>query len=285
MPAMPPATRRSCLTVPASSEKMLAKAAALAADEIVFDLEDSVAAAAKGEARERLAKLLTDSAWRTRRVAVRINALGSPWWQDDVDAVCATGHPLLSLVVPKAEAPATLAELDARLGAAPLGVQALIESAAGLAYAREIAASRGRLEALILGYADLAASLGRTTADPQAWRFAQETLLVAARAHDLQAIDGPFFAIADADGLALSAETARQLGFDGKWAIHPGQIAAINAAFTPSEAEVSRAREVIAAMGEAAARGQGATSFEGGMIDEAMRVAALRTLARAGSAP
>jgi citrate lyase subunit beta/citryl-CoA lyase len=283
MRAMPPATRRSCLTVPASSEKMLVKAGSLAADEIVFDLEDSVAAPAKSAARERLTKLLADSAWRTRRVAVRINAIGSPWWQDDVSAIRAAGHPLLSLVVPKIETPATLAELDTRLAETQLRVQALIESAAGLAYAREIAASCGRLEALILGYADLAASLGRPADSAQSWQFAQETLLLAARAHGLQAIDGPFFAIADADGLALSADTARQVGFDGKWAIHPGQIAAINAAFTPSGAEIARARALVAALDAAAARGQGAVSFEGGMIDEAMRAAALRTLARAGS--
>ncbi len=278
-----PPPRRSCLTVPGSSEKMLAKAATLAADEIVFDLEDAVAASAKGEARERVAKLLASGDWRGRRVAVRINAVGSPWWEDDISAVAATRHPRLSLVVPKVESPDTLATVDARLANAAVGVQALIESAAGLAAARDIAASRGRLEALILGYADLAASLGRPADSTQPWLFAQETLLLAARANGLQAIDGPFFAIADAEGLARSADIARQLGFDGKWAIHPGQIAAINAAFTPGEAEVARARALIAAMEDAAGRGQGAATFQGGMIDEAMRVAALRTLARAAA--
>jgi len=280
-----PAARRSCLTVPGSSEKMLAKAALLAADEIVLDLEDSVVASAKREARDRVAKLLTGDDWQRRRVAVRVNAIGSPWWEDDVTAVVAARHPQLSLVVPKVESAATLAELDARLGQAPLGVQALIESAAGLAYAREIAASGRRLEALILGYADLAASLGRAADSTQPWLFAQETLLLAARAHGLQAIDGPFFTIGDADGLRRAADTARQLGFDGKWAIHPGQIAAINTAFTPGEAEVNRARALLAALDDAGARGQGAAAFEGGMIDEAMRAAALRTLARVGVTP
>jgi len=280
-----PAARRSCLTVPGSSEKMLAKAASLAADEIVLDLEDSVVASAKGEARDRVAKLLTSDDWQRRRVAVRINAIGSPWWEDDVAAVVAARHPQLSLVVPKVESAATLAELDARLGQAPLGVQALIESAVGLAYAREIAAAGGRLETLILGYADLAASLGRAADSTQPWLFAQETLLLAARAHGLQAIDGPFFTIGDAAGLRRAADTARQLGFDGKWAIHPGQIAAINTAFTPGEAEVNRARALLAALDDAGARGQGAAAFEGGMIDEAMRAAALRTLARVGVTP
>jgi citrate lyase subunit beta/citryl-CoA lyase len=284
MPLAQPAARRSCLTVPGSSEKMLAKALTLAADEIVIDLEDSVAAAVKNEARERVAKVLASDAWRRRRVAVRINAVGSAWWEDDVRMAVAAAHPLLSLVVPKVETPATLAELDTRMGSTAAGVQALIESAAGLAYVREIAASRGPLEALILGYADLAASLGHAPDSTQPWLFAQETLLVAARAHGLQAIDGPFFAIADAGELAKSADSARQLGFDGKWAIHPGQIAAINAAFTPSEAEVVRARALLAALDDAASRGKGAASFEGGMIDEAMRAAALRTLVRAGGA-
>lgn len=280
---MQPVARRSCLTVPGSSEKMLAKALALPADEIVLDLEDSVAAAAKGDARERVAKLLAGDEWRRRRVAVRINAIGSAWWEDDVRAVVAAGHPLLSLVVPKVESATALAELDARLGDAPVGVQALIESATGLAYAREIAAARGRLETVILGYADLAASLGRPADSAQPWLFAQETLLLAARAHGLEAIDGPFFAITDADGLARSANTARQLGFDGKWAIHPGQISVINATFTPSETEVGRARALVAALDQASAQGQGAASFEGGMIDEAMRAPAMRTLARAGT--
>ena len=233
--------RRSCLSVPGSSEAMLAKAATLAADELVIDLEDSVAPGAK----ERSARPGVRDA-RARRacgrpVAVRVNAIDSPWFADDVSLlVSRAGAAIGSLVVPKVEGPEDVmrvAELLDSLGqaAARLGVQALLETAHGLLAAGTIASASPRLEALILGYADLAASLGRPPdADrPELWLHAQDTVLVAARASGLQAIDGPYLAIRDDQGLRERAERVRALGFDGKWAVHPGQIEAINAAFTP----------------------------------------------------
>jgi citrate lyase subunit beta/citryl-CoA lyase len=144
---------------------------------------------------------------------------------------------------------------------------------------QEIAAASPRLDALILGYADLAASLGGAR-DLDAWLPAQHAIVVAARAHGLQAIDGPYLGIAPDEGFYAAAARGRDLGFDGKWAIHPSQVDALNAAFTPDAAEVERARAIVAALQDAE---EGAVTLDGEMLDEAVRLAALRVLARAGA--
>jgi citrate lyase subunit beta/citryl-CoA lyase len=281
--------RRSCLSVPASSPRKLAKGPALGADEVVVDLEDAVPAAVKEEARRAALAALTD--WSGSRAAVRVNAIGSPWCHADVVAVAALpGVP--SIVVPKVESAGDLAFLDRLLDGAeaaagrpePLRVQALIETARGLDRIGEIAAASERLDALILGYADLTASLGRSPAaaqDLEAWRPAQEAMLVAARANGLQAIDGPHLGVHVDDAFRAAVGRVRDLGFDGKWAIHPSQVPPLNEAFRPSDAEVERARAVLAAL-EKAERdaGAGATALDGEMIDEATRQAALRVLSR-----
>ena len=282
-----PPRRRSCLSVPGSSEKMLAKAIGLPADEIVLDLEDAVPPAGKVEARGRIARLLTDETWRARLVAVRINAIGTPWWKDDVLAAAASRHPRLTLVVPKVESPADLASVDQVLAntvndVGGVGTQALIETARGLAGVQPIASASDRLQALILGYADLAASLGRPAGSTASWLPAQHAILLAARVNGLQAIDGPFLQIETGDALRRDAENIAALGFDGKWAIHPSHIAILNTAFTPRVEEVERARSLLAHLDEAQRTGSGASSFQGMMIDEAMRMSALRTLERAG---
>jgi citrate lyase subunit beta/citryl-CoA lyase len=282
--------RRSCLSVPGSSERMLAKAEGLPADEIVVDLEDAVAVGDKDDARARVVAAL--ERWTGGTVSVRVNAPRSPWCHRDVAALAALGDRPAAIVVPKVEDPGDLAFVDRLLDGVeaaagrtpPLRVQALIETAAGLANVREIAAASGRLDALILGYADLAASLGRSGAgarDLDAWRPAQELLLLAARAHGLQAIDGPHLGVAVDDAFSAAVARARDLGFDGKWAIHPSQLEALNTAFTPTAEELAVARDVIAAL-DAADRG--AVALDGQMLDEAVRAAALRTLARAGEA-
>ena len=161
---------------------------------------------------------------------------------------------------------------------------ALIETAAGLAAAAEIARASERLDGLILGYADLAASLGRTGgAAPEDWRYAQETVLVAARAAGIQAIDGPHLGIRDDDEFRASVRHARTLGFDGKWAIHPAQLDALREAFTPTDDEIADAREVLAALDAAAADGAGAVGVGDRMLDEALALSARRVLARAGA--
>ncbi|ADB52714.1 HpcH/HpaI aldolase/citrate lyase family protein [Conexibacter woesei] len=289
------ATRRSCLSVPGSSEKMLAKAPGLGADELIVDLEDAVAASAKDAARELVVAALGSDAWAGVPVSVRVNAPRTPWCHLDVAALAALPAQPAALVVPKVESAGDLAFVERLLdgaeaaaghGRPPLRVQALIETAAGLANVQQIAAASPRLDALILGYADLTASLGRTAAgaaDLDGWRPAQDALLLAARAHGLQAIDGPYLGVAVDDPFTAATTRARDLGFDGKWAIHPAQVAALNAAFTPTDEELSRARAVLDALAAAERDGgAGAVALDGEMLDEAIRAAALRTLARAG---
>jgi citrate lyase subunit beta/citryl-CoA lyase len=280
--------RRSCLSVPGSSERMLAKAEGLPADEVVIDLEDAVAASAKDEARAAAVGAL--ARWQGPPVAVRINAPGTPWCHLDLTALGGLAELPATVVVPKVESAGDLAFVERLLAgveagsgrARPLRVQALIETAAGLARVDEIAAASARLDTLILGYADLAASLGGAR-ELDAWLPAQHAVVVAARANGLQAIDGPHLGVEPDERFRAAAARARDLGFDGKWVIHPDQIEAANELFLPSEAELERAQAVIAAL-EAAERegGQGAVSLDGEMLDEAVRAAALRVLARAG---
>jgi citrate lyase subunit beta/citryl-CoA lyase len=294
MDAQPP--RRSCLSVPGSSEKMLAKAPSLGADEVVLDLEDAVAAGAKEQARSMVIAALESGALHGVAVSVRVNAPGTPWCHADLIALAEAAAAPASVVLPKVETAGDLAFADRLLDGVeraagprpPLRIQALIETATGLARVQELAAASPRLAALILGYADLAASLGRSEAgarDLDGWRPAQEAVLTAARANGLQAIDGPYLGTAPDDAFVASATRARDAGFDGKWAIHPSQVPALNDLFTPTTAELEHARAVIAALdGAELSDGRGAVALDGEMLDEAVRVAALRTLARAPAA-
>jgi citrate lyase subunit beta/citryl-CoA lyase len=280
--------RRSCLSVPASSPKMLGKARELPADEVVIDLEDAVAPEAKAEARTAAVAALSED-WGGRAVAVRVNAIGSDWWRRDVAELAAAPGALGSLVVPKCEDPADLASVAALLdeagpAAAAVGLQALIETAAGLVAVRELSTSTERLEGLIVGYADLAASLGRpAVADypGDRWHWVRETVLVHARAAGLAAIDGPYLSIKDADGLQESAASARALGYDGKWAIHPAQLEPLNEIFSPTADEIEHARAVVEALAGAEDDGAGAVKLDGEMIDEASRKQAARIIDRA----
>jgi len=282
--------RRCSLSVPGSSERMLLKTIELEVDEVIADLEDSVAAESKEAARDLVGAVLEREDPLSRAVAVRINALDGPWGERDVvELVQRAGQQIGSLIVPKVERAgdvAAVVRLLDRLGdqAAGVGIQALVETAAGLLRAADIASASPRLEALIVGYADLAASLGRSPEliAPESWLYAQETVLVAARAYGLQAIDGPYLEIRDEAGLRRRAEHVRALGFDGKWAVHPAQIPIINEVFTPASEEIARARSVLEALAQA--EGRGAVEFRGGMIDEASRKHALEIIARARAA-
>jgi citrate lyase subunit beta/citryl-CoA lyase len=291
--AAPPPPRRSCLSVPASAPRKLAKARELGADEVVVDLEDSVAVAAKDEARAAAVQALRDFGEQT--VSVRINPPRSAWCHLELAALAGLARQPRAIVVPKVDSAADLAFVDRLLDGVeaaagrtqPLRVQALIETAAGLANVREIAGSSGRLEALILGYADLAVSLGRSAAGAATldlWLPAQEAVLVAAREHGLQAVDGPFLGTAADEPFRAAATRARDLGFDGKWAIHPSQVAPLNELFSPTEDELAHARAVIAALERGAQDDNaGAVALNGEMLDEAVRRSAMRILAR--SAP
>jgi citrate lyase subunit beta / citryl-CoA lyase len=259
--------RRSCLTVPASSLRMLEKAAALPVDEVIVDLEDGVAAADKETARANLGLA------RARgTLAVRINGLASSWWRDDLAAVA--GFDVV--VVPKVE---SLDEVGAVVGLLPggVGLEVQIESARGLVEVERIAAAGPPLEALVFGPGDFAATLGVPvlTIGAGASEYALARIAVAARAFGLQAVDGPYAALQDADGLRASARTALAFGYDGKWVIHPDQIAPVMDVFTPAQAEVERARRILAAA-------DGAVAVEGEMVDAASKRLAEALLARAG---
>lgn len=281
-------TRRSVLCVPAGDDRKLLKALTSGADEVVVDLEDAVAYDDKDSARAQLAGFDWSAAEPGVAVAVRVNAVGTPWCHRDLEVVAGVA-PVSSVVLPKVESRADvgfaerlLDGLEAEIGRATLlGVQALVETATGVLGLGDIVSDVRRLTALILGYADLGASLGRSRdVDPAAWRGIQDAIVLHARAGGVAAIDGPFLGVAD-DELFRAAVTGAALnGFDAKWAIHPRQVAAVTRAFTPDEATVDHARRVLAALDEAAAAGRGAGVVDGALVDEAMAKDARRILAK-----
>ena len=293
---------RAVLIVPASSPAMIAKAAASDADEVCIDLEDAVApdhkAAARGHVVEALRSL--DFGGKTR--AVRINGVDTPYaYRDVIEVVEAAGAALDTLVVPKVSGADELRFVDLLLrqiedAAAlprPIGLEALVETAAGVLNIAAVAGATPRLEALIFGSGDFAASMqmpletigGFDAHDAlypgHRWHHAMQSIVTAARARGLRAVDGPYAAFKDADGLDRACAIGRALGFDGKWCIHPGQVTAVNAAYSPSSAEIGWAREVTAAYDQALAAGRGAVSVGGKMIDEASLRACRLILGRA----
>jgi citrate lyase subunit beta/citryl-CoA lyase len=283
--------RRSCLSVPARPAAKLEKGPGLAADEIVVDLEDSVPPELKNEARAAVADALATREWKAATISVRVNGISTEWCEPDLAALAAAGERLDCVVVPKVERVEELATVEERLvdaeaaagRARPIGVQALIETARGLREAARIAEASARLEALILGPADMSVSLGFPSPDEAPrWGFVRGMVLVAARAAGVQAIDGPYLQIADLDGLRVSAAEARDLGYDGKWALHPAQVEPLNELFTPTPAEIEHARAILEALEHDP--GAGAAMLGGEMIDEASRKRAEQLLSRARAA-
>ena len=282
---------RSCLSVPGSSPRMQAKAVTLEADQVLFDLEDATAPSEKVGARAVIVESLRALDFAERCVSVRVNGADTEWcYRDIVEVVEPAGDRIDSVILPKAESAADVHFVDRLLGQIELargweiggiGLEVLIESARGLQQVDAIAAASSRLHALIFGPGDLSASLGLgqlTIGIPDSgyegdiWHFAFMRLLVAARANGLLAIDGPYAAFADLDGLERSARRTAVLGFDGKWVIHPTQIGIVNGAFSPNSAAYARAEGILAAYRQATeGEGRGAVRFEGEMIDEATR--------------
>ena len=241
---------------------MLAKAPTLAADEVIVDLEDAVAAEDKEQARGlALAAIRRGPLGRT--TALRVNGRSTAWWEDDLRAA-AEARPDV-VVLPKVESPEDVSAA-AELLPHGIGLEAQIETARGLLEAERIAAAGDGLEALVFGPADLAASLGVPvlTIGAGTTEYALAQVLAAARASGLQALDGPHARLGDDLGLVLSARRALEHGYDGKWVIHPSQIEPVNRIFTPSPAELWRARRILEATGSAA-------RFEGELVDEASR--------------
>ena len=272
--------RRSVLSVPADDARKIGKALAAGADEVVVDLEDAVAVADKDHARV----LLANFAWPEERpsLAVRVNGVGTPWFEADVRAAAQAGAD--SIVLPKAETRADVARVESLLAGSDreIVVQALIETAAGLAGLADVVRAPERLSCLIVGYADLAASLGRGRVAPGRWVVAQELVLLHARAAGLLAVDGPYLGVTDDEVFRDAVQEVANAGFDAKWVIHPRQVATINAAFGPTDAAVAHARRVLEALADAASVGRGAVQLDGQLLDEAMAVHARRVLAKAG---
>jgi citrate lyase subunit beta/citryl-CoA lyase len=280
---------RSCLSVPASSARMQARAATLDADQVLFDLEDATAPSEKAGARAIAVESLRTLEFGKRCVSVRVNGVDTKWcYRDVVEVVEAAGDRLDSLILPKAESAADVVFLDRLLGQIELaqgfpggqiGIEVLIESAAGLQHVDEIARASSRLQALIFGPGDLSASLGlgqltigtlESNYPADIWHYALMRVLVAARANGVLAIDGPYAAFGDVPGLERSARRTAALGFDGKWVIHPSQIDPVNAIYSPDPAALARAEGILAAYREATdTEGRGAVRYEGEMIDEA----------------
>ena len=295
--------RRSCLSVPASSERFIAKARELPADQVFLDLEDAVAPAAKDAARRRAVAALTTGSWRAGVRAVRINDATTPWAYQDVVALAeGAGEALDVIVLPKVTDPGHIVWLDLLLtqieratgrDAGPIGIDAQIEDARGLASVDAIAAASDRLESLVFGPADFMASIGMPSltvgqADGayagDAFGYPLMRILIAARAHGLQAIDGPYVKVRDDEGFRRAAASVAALGFDGKWVLHPGQITAANERFTPRQADYDRAELVLDAYDQATTVDRrGAVMLDDEMIDEAMRKMAIR-VARKGRA-
>ena len=282
--------RRSCLAVPGSSEKMLARAATLPADMVFVDLEDAVAPQEKTDAtRARVVEALHRQEWVAPTRAVRVNAVSTHWCFRDITALVeGAGRALDCIVVPKVESAAhvhfvdnLLSQLESELGLERrIGLELQIESPRGLLAIEEIAAASGRNESLIFGPGDFAASLGVPQlsvgeSDPlypgDQWHYVLMRIVTTARAFGLQAIDGPYAAIGDTEGFSQAARRSHLLGFDGKWVLHPDQIVPCNEVYTPSAGQYERAERVLQAYAASEGAGVGAVLFEGEMIDEASR--------------
>lgn len=279
---------------PGSNTKLFAKMATSAADVINLDLEDSVAPNDKPQARANVIEAIGAVDWGNKTLSVRINGLDTPfWYRDVVDILEQAGDRLDQIMIPKVGCAADLYAVDALVTAIEaakgrtkrIAFEVIIESAAGIAHVEEIAAASPRLQAMSLGAADFAASMGMATtgiggtqenyymlhegakywSDP--WHWAQAAIVAACRTHGILPVDGPFGDFSDDDGYRAQALRSATLGMVGKWAIHPKQIALANEVFTPSEKAVTEAREILAAMEEAKAAGAGATVYKGRLVD------------------
>jgi malyl-CoA/(S)-citramalyl-CoA lyase len=294
-----PRLHRSELAVPGSNPGLFEKAAKGAADIVFLDVEDAVAPDDKEQARKNIIAGLNEIDWGTKTMMVRINGLDTHYMYRDVVDIVEACPRLDMILIPKVGVPADVYAVDmlvtqieeAKKRTKRIGFEVLIETALGMANVEAIAQSSKRLEAMSFGVADYAAStrarttvIGGVNADygvltdqdaagnrayywADQWHAAQTRIMVACRAYGLRPIDGPFGDFGDPDGYIAAAKRAAVLGYEGKWAIHPSQIELANQVYTPSEAEVTKARRIVAAMAEAAKARKGAVSLDGRMID------------------
>jgi len=281
--------QRSELAIPGSNPGMFEKAANSPADYVFLDLEDAVSPGDKIQARKNIIEGLHDIDWRGKgkTISVRINSIDTHYmYRDVVDLIEQAGDRLDTILIPKVGVAADVYMVDAMLTQIEeamgftnkIGIEALIETTLGMANVDAIATSSPRMEALHFGVADYAASCrARTTniggLNPDypgdQWHHGLSRMLVACRAYGLRPIDGPFGDFNDPDGYGLGARRAAAMGYEGKWAIHPSQIELANEVYSPPAEEVDRARRILLALEEAAARGKGAAQLDGRMIDAA----------------
>jgi len=308
-----PRLHRSELAVPGSNPGLFEKAARSSADIVFLDLEDAVAPDDKEQARKNIVQGLNEIDWGAKTMMIRINGLDTHYMYRDVVDIVETCPRLDMILIPKVGVPQDVYAVDvmvtqieaAKKRGRRIGFEVLIETALGMANVEAIAQSSRRLEAMSFGVADYAASTrARTTViggvnrdsgvlsdkdehgnrqyfwtDP--WHAAQTRMMVACRAYGLRPIDGPFGDFGDPDGYVAAANRAAVLGYEGKWAIHPSQIELANRVYTPSQAEVGKARRIMEAMAQAAREGKGAVSLDGRLIDIASIRMAEALLAKA----
>jgi malyl-CoA/(S)-citramalyl-CoA lyase len=293
-PSAPARLNRCQLFGPGSRPALFEKMAKSAADVINLDLEDSVAPDDKAQARSNIIQAIGDIDWGNKTLSVRINGLDTPfWYRDVVDLLEQAGERLDQIMIPKVGNASDVYAVDALVSAVEaakgrnkrISLEVIIETAAGIAHVEEIAASSPRLQAMSLGAADFAASMGMATtgiggtqenyymahegqkhwSDP--WHWAQAAIVAACRTHGVLPVDGPFGDFSDIEGFRAQALRSATLGMVGKWAIHPSQVALANEVFSPSEKAVSEAKEILAAMELAQKTGAGATVYKGRLVD------------------
>ena len=291
--------RRSQLSTPASSDRMIQRAAASDADFVFLDLEDACAPSEKAPARAKVVEALRTLDWGTKTRAIRINNLETEWaYEDVIHVVEEAGEQLDIIIVPKVRRAEDVRWVDVLLSQIEakrrwprrIGLEVLIEEVEAMINAAEIAKATPRLEALIFGPGDYSASQGvrpdaMSGSSPDypgdVWHYARNQVIIAARAASIDAVDGPYVDFGNPEGYRMECVKANLLGCVGKWAIHPSQIAIANEVFSPTAAEVDRARRMTAAYAEAEAAGLGAVAFEGKMIDAALVRQMANTLRKA----
>jgi len=296
--------RRSILSVPGHVKKMHEKAFNSNSDVVMFDLEDSVPPNEKKRARGIVNASLEEFDWSGKIVSIRINQSETPFaYKDIVEIVEANGKVIDSLVLPKVDSEKDIHFVERLIGSIELnsgiskkiGLEASIESAAGLENISRIAKADPRLESLVFGIADYSSSIGLELSSDSGhgeneediypghrWHFELSRIVMSANANNLSAIDAPYGNFRDPEGLRRSAKLSAALGFDGKWAIHPDQIEIINQIYTPSSESIERAKKIIEAYNRVKSEGKGAVELEGKMIDQATIRLAEKTLARSG---
>ena len=293
--------RRSCLSVPGSSEKMLAKGPTLPADMVFLDMEDSVAPLEKEAARGKVVDAIKNQDWGEKILCVRVNAWDTQWtYGDIIEVVGNAGERLEEIMLPKVQSAAEVVAMDllltqveknAGLPIGHIGIEAQIETAQGLINVNEICAASSRLETVILGPVDFSASMEMPSLSgglqiPEYpgdyFHYVFMKILMAGRANGLQVIDGPYVKVRDSEGFRDFCTRTQILGFDGKWALHPDQVTILNEMFSPTQAQFDRANDILDAYEEATTTGdrKGAVMFGDEMIDEASRKVAIKLVSR-----